>query len=221
MRHHLLIFFLLFLARLGTSQNVLLDNPSFEDRPGPNRAPQGWYDCSYQFPGETPVDVQPSGSWNVTRVAQDGETYVGMVVRENNTWEAISQKLKGVLLKDSSYQFEIMICTSDQYLSATRESAWDGKKYNYTTPAKLVIWGGDKLCDRREILAESGVIKSNRWEKHSFILKPVEDVTCITLEAYYINDEIEPYNGNILIDNASAFVPLKKSEATKNSVKGK
>lgn len=42
--------------------------------------------------------MQPSGSWNVTRVAQDGETYVGMVVRENNTWEAISQKLKGVLL---------------------------------------------------------------------------------------------------------------------------
>jgi len=220
MRYHLIMFFLFFLARLGTSQNVLLDNPSFEDRPGPNRAPQGWYDCSYQFPGETPSDVQP-GSWEVYKHSNDGDTYVGLVVRDNDTWEAISQKLKGVLLKDISYEFQIMICTSEHYRSPSRKSAAYGQKFNFTTPSKLVIWGGDKLCERREILAESGVIKSNSWEKHSFIIKPVKDVTCITLEAYYINDEIEPYNGNILIDNASAFVPLKKSEATKNSVKGK
>lgn len=197
---------------VGAQEVITLTNPSFEDRPGANRPPMGWKDCGYQFPGETPPDVQPSGSWEVYKPASDGDTYLGMVVRENDTWESVSQPLSGTLKKGKSYSFDISLCTSEVYLSATKAN--QSTKSNYTTPAKLRIWGGNSYCSKEVLLAESPLITNNQWKKYSFVFKPGKNVTYIVLEAFYKTPTLVPYNGNILVDNASPITEIVKDPVT-------
>lgn len=209
-----------FLAFQTIGQTVYLTNPSFEDRPGPNRPPVGWRDCGGQFPGETPPDVQPSGSWEVYKPAMDGDTYLGMVVRENETYESVSQAMSGPLKKGKSYSFDIGLCTSEKYLSATRASTLQGgTKYNYVTPAKLMIWGGNSLCDKAILLGESPLISNNSWQKYNFIFKPTRNVSYITLEAFYRTPVLEPYNGNLLVDNASPITEILPKEKEPVAIK--
>jgi hypothetical protein len=74
-------------GHLKTTQ-IDLKNPSFEDSPRAGMPPDDWTDMG--FPGETPVDVQP-GFYKCTTKAHHGQTYLGMVVRDNATNEAVGQ----------------------------------------------------------------------------------------------------------------------------------
>jgi hypothetical protein len=96
-----LIFFptlLLATHLFGQDEPIRLANPSFEGSPGAGgeavKLPDGWYDCG--FPGESPPDVHPKeggGAFQVTKEAFHGKTYLGLVVRDNDTWEMVSQRL--------------------------------------------------------------------------------------------------------------------------------
>lgn len=200
----------IFLAMTVSAQEVIkLTNPSFEDVPGHSRPPVGWRDCgAFLFPGESPPDVQPSGSWEVRKPASDGDTYLGMVVRENDTWESVSQQLSGTLKKGKTYTFELYLCTSEVYMSFTKANRTT--ESNYTTPAKLRIWGGNSLCSKEILLAESPLITNNAWKKFNFTFKPTKNVNYIVLEAFYKTPTLVPYNGNILVDNASNIVEVVK-----------
>ncbi len=200
----------IFLAMTVSAQEVIkLTNPSFEDVPGHSRPPVGWRDCgAFLFPGESPPDVQPSGSWEVRKPASDGDTYLGMVVRENDTWESVSQQLSGTLKKGKTYTFELYLCTSEVYMSFTKANRTT--ESNYTTPAKLRIWGGNSLCSKEILLAESPLITNNAWRKFNFTFKPTKNVNYIVLEAFYKTPTLVPYNGNILVDNASNIVEVVK-----------
>ena len=200
----------IFLAMTVSAQEVIkLTNPSFEDVPGHSRPPVGWRDCgAFLFPGESPPDVQPSGSWEVRKPASDGDTYLGMVVRENDTWESVSQQLSGTLKKGKTYTFELYLCTSEVYMSFTKANRTT--ESNYTTPAKLRIWGGNSLCSKEILLSESPLITNNAWRKFNFTFKPTKNVNYIVLEAFYKTPTLVPYNGNILVDNASNIVEVVK-----------
>jgi hypothetical protein len=182
---------------------IKLDNPSFEDYPAANQTPDRWKNCG--FDGESPPDTQPSGSFGVTKKAFDGDTYLGLVVRDNDTWEAVGQKLKTPLLKDSTYSFSVYLCRSKTYMSMSKTY---GKDANYTTPAVIKIWGGAKACGRDELLAESIEIKNDSWQKFDFVLKPQADYSYFYIEAYYKNELYPRYNGNVLVDKASDIVPI-------------
>ncbi|MEO6130368.1 MAG: hypothetical protein ABIQ02_00875, partial [Saprospiraceae bacterium] len=85
---------------LIAQEAVMLENPSFEDIPragGQSTAPiKGWHDCGLtKFHGETPPDIHPvpTSAWEVSKPAYDGNTYLGMVVRYNDTYESLSQAL--------------------------------------------------------------------------------------------------------------------------------
>ena len=75
----------------GQADAIQLINPSFEDYPRAERVPHGWRDCG--FPGESAPDTHPSGAFDVVKYPSDGNTYLGMVVRDNDTWERVSQHL--------------------------------------------------------------------------------------------------------------------------------
>ncbi len=182
---------------------IKLSNPSFEDYPAAAQTPDRWKNCGFE--GESPPDTQPSGAFSVNKKAYDGDTYLGLVVRDNDTWEAVGQKLKTQILKDSSYSFSVYLCRSRTYLSQSRLS---GKDVNYITPAVIKIWGGTTACGRDELLAQSIEIDNYNWQKFDFILKPKADYTYFYMEAYYKNELYPRYNGNILVDNASDIVPI-------------
>jgi FAD:protein FMN transferase len=198
---------------------IKLDNPSFEGHPGEggnNKLPNGWQDCG--FLGESPPDVHPrpgTGAFQVVKQPSDGLTYLGFVVRDNDTWEMMGQQLSSPLLARATYSFSIDMCRSLTYLSVSRTS---NQPINYATPILLRIWGGNTACDKKQLLATSPLVVNSDWKKYDFELNPTADFQFIVLEAFYKTPTPFPYNGNILIDNASDIkltipaIPLTESD---------
>ncbi|MCB0582921.1 MAG: hypothetical protein KDD10_26820 [Phaeodactylibacter sp.] len=182
---------------LPAQQVIFLDNPSFEDEPSVARPPHGWYYCGQA--GETPPDIHPGGFFGVERLAQDGATFVGMVVRDNGTHEGIGQRLASPLQAGRCYSFTLYAARSETYQSISRLT---GAPANYEQPAALHIWGGFVNCARKELLATTASIISSSWKPYTFSLQPGEPYTHLLIEAYY-SIRATPYNGNVLIDQAS------------------
>jgi len=205
---------LLFISNLLFSQSedemdiIELKNPSFEDFPKPGRVPRGWYDCGgYFFPEETPPDVHPITDrpiYGVTKEAYDGETYLGLCVRANDSWESVAQRLKKSLEPNQCYSFNISLCRSENYKSSIRGSL---EKIDFTTPVILRIWGGNGYCNKAELLGETDPIENTEWEDHNFMFNPSDSYGYIIFEAFYNfgteEDRLMLKNGNILLDNAS------------------
>ncbi len=214
----LIFFSTLFIATQlsGQDEPIRLANPSFEGTPAAGDAgvklPDGWYDCG--FPGESPPDIHPkdgAGAFQVTKAAFHGKTYLGLVVRDNDTWEMVSQRLSSSLLSGKCYEFSISLARSAVYVSASRMT---NEPMNYATPVKLRIWGGTGYCSRMELLAESGLVVNDRWIGFDFRFEPKQTHTYIVLEAFYKTPTPFPYNGNLLIDNASDIIPVPCSVVT-------
>lgn len=192
------------LGQMSEPAPIYLRNASFEDIPRNSMAPVGWNNCG--FPAETPPDVHPDpmNQFQVGMSPQHGRTYLGMVVRDNDTWESVGQELSEPLTGGQCYDFWINLARSKVYLSQSRVS---NRPANYVTPTKLRIHGGYDFCDRQELIGESDLVTNYDWEEFSIRLSPTEDYTHLVFEVFYKTPTLIPYNGNLLLDNASALMP--------------
>ena len=191
---------------------ITLSNPSFEDFARASNPPINWYNCG--FPGESPPDVQPDPTFNVTKEAADGDTYLGMVVRDNDTWESVSQRLSRPMEKGKCYEFSIQLSRSLTYMSVSRIS---DQQANYATPAKLRIYGGFGHCDKQYMLGETKLIINTNWKEYNFKFEPMGNYSYIVLEAFYDTPTLVPYNGNILLDKASTIKPVPCDEVVQKT----
>ena len=205
--------FFLMATAFGQETIIHLENPSFEDMPRPGKSPTGWTDCG--FIGETPPDVQPDPTFSVNTLPYEGSSYLGLVVRDNDTWESVCQRLKQPIKAGHCYQFSIYAARSETYISASRSR---NRVANYNTPAKLQIWGGYSSCEKTKLIGESEAIFETEWVFYSFKLQPSGDYDFITLQAYFDQEFPYPYNGNILLDNASSIVQIDCSKEIIESV---
>lgn len=228
-RREMRYFFTLFITLLSQfllAQNdtIYLTNASFEGTPGAGilngKMPEGWYDCG--FPGESMPDVHPApgeGVFGVKKPAYDGKTYIGLVVRENETYERVGQRLSAPMKAGVEYAFSIYLCRSEVYMSLSRTS---NMEVNYAQAIKLRIWGGEGYCDRKELLGESKLVIDKQWLRYDFIFRPKINVKYITFEAYYKEPTPSPYNGNLLMDKASAIAPTGNTfDASLSNIDGK
>ncbi len=182
-------------------------NPSFESIiiAAQNKAAE-WDDCG--FAGETPADIQP-GLYGCTLPPQQGKHYMGLVARDNNTFEAIYQNLTKPLKAGVCYRISIYLAKSSQYNSISRLT---GAEENYMRPLKLTIWGtllkvGSECSFKPEDwLAESLPIHNDTWRKYTFYIQPPKDVSSLIFSVNHVVEK--PYNGNLLIDNISAIEPV-------------
>lgn len=213
MRISIIILLLFSIIRVQAQETIYLQNPSFEDVPrrggeAYSGGIKGWFDCGeIQFENESPPDIHPTPNsvWEVDKYAMDGDTYLGMVVRHNDTWEALSQKLSTPLLAGTCYSFSILLSRSPKYISPTRESR---EEKNYITPAVLQIWGADRFCGRARRLAVSEPVDNDQWRQFNFKFTPKDDFAFIVIEAFYKTPVLVPYSGHILVDGASDIVPV-------------
>lgn len=203
-------FLLLFLSvvplwEMPGQKAIELENPSFEaDRPSANKVPSGWVNLGAE--DQTPPDIQP-GFFQVNIPAQDGENYLGLVVREDNTWEGVGQKLHGYLQKDSTYGFSLWLTRSNSYRSRTAAST---EPVSFSAPTILKIWGYNTQTRQEELLAESLPVSHSKWLRYEFVLQPaLADFDELDLMAYYAPGH-EKKNGNLLIDNCSAISRIDK-----------
>lgn len=198
-----LIVFGFFIQKTSNQpEPILLQNPSFEDTPGASRMPQGWFYCGEL--GESPPDVHPSGNFGVEHAPKHGFTYIGMVVRDNNTWEGVSQWLSEPLQAGQCYEFSLFAARSPRYESLSR-TTWQA--INFDKPVRLLLWGGQLNCEKRELLAASPLIESTDWQQYIFRFQPQEAHSRLLIEAQYAEDA-EPYCGNVLLDHASPLLPI-------------
>ena len=205
MRSHIYVLFLFLSSQILAQSTIRLNNPSFEDIPKQSVQPIGWKNCG--FLGESPPDVHPASDslsyWEVSKPAHDGDTYLGMVVRDNDTYERVAQFLSEPLVAGDCYEMSIYLCRSAIYMSQSRKT---GQLANYNTPVVLRVYGGQSICDTRELLYETPMVKNTEWQKYDMEFKPKTQCEVIILEAMYKTPILNPYNGNLLLDNASPII---------------
>ena len=196
---------------------IKLVNPSFEDVPSIGNGVRGWYTCGAVE--ESPPDVHPqpdpNQAFRVSQKPYNGNSYLGMVVRSNDSWESVGQQLSKALEKGKCYAFAIHLCRSDNYESKIRGSE---KIENFTTPARLRIWGGSGFCSKKELLGETSLVTNTRWIEYAFEFNPKQNHEFILLEAFYNTPTLFPYNGNLLLDNATDIKPVPCDESKKQPV---
>ncbi|MBK7231041.1 MAG: OmpA family protein [Saprospiraceae bacterium] len=215
-----LISSLLTIAQRDTS-TIYLINGSFEGFPRCCSTPDGWIDCGFKT--ESAPDIQPAPPpaeplFGVTKEAYQGHTYLGMVARENDTYERVSQHLSSPMRKGRCYTFSIYLMKSPIYLSGLKGDAYSTPR-PFITPIVLRIYGGDGYCHQKQLLAESIPVKDTIWKKYEFEFQPKSDMSYIELEVFYKTPALFPYNGNMLLDQAShlTIIPCPRdSVAYKN-----
>jgi len=203
------------------AQDIYLKNPSFEDRAhygasNNNSSIKGWYDCGQiNFPSATPPDIHGGATrdtayWDNEVATAHGKTYLGMVVRDSESWESVSQRLSTPLRVGRCYTFSIYLSRSSTYNSRTIGNIGEA---SFTTPAVLRIWGGNGYCGDSQLLSESLPVDHSEWKEYVFQFEPNADYSVITLEAFYKTPLLFPYNGHILLDNSSdiEIVPCEEN----------
>lgn len=181
---------------------IYINNPSFDTGMMGISVP-GWTDCHFQ--GETPFDIQP-GLFGCQTLPSNGVSYIGLVVRDNETYEAVSQRLIAPLERGKCYGFSLDLARSMGYKSLTHST---GQMAPYTTPARIRLWGAEMACQRREMLAETGPILNTMWKSYFFKLEPIRNYRYLIIEVFYKTPTLFPYNGNVLVDNGSNIYEIK------------
>ena len=210
-------------ASAFAQEEIRIKNPSFEDEPragtvGSMKPILGWVDCAVAaFPGESAPDIHPHpDAWQVSKSAVDGRTFLGLVVRQSDTWEFISQAVSSPIQAGQCYEFSIYMAKSEVYMGLKDYSVdSDGAPVftrPFLTPAVLRVWGGSSFCDKDELLAQSDPVENTNWDIFGFKLEPTQTHRFIILEAYYKTPTLIPYNGHILVDHASMITPVDCDE---------
>jgi len=195
---------------LVSAQDVIhLNNPSFEGLPRHSHVPTGWNNEGFE--GESPADTHPSGDFAVNVPATDGKTYVGMVVRDNETWECVGQLLEKPLFANTCYLWSVALARAPHYHSISRITK---KRANFNKPCVLRVWAGKSKGKGMELLKETEPVAHETWQEYELQLQPSDTYDYIYLEAYYYygDREASPYNGNLLVDYCSPIVPCSIAE---------
>ncbi|WMX17309.1 MULTISPECIES: hypothetical protein [unclassified Aureispira] len=166
---------------------VVLDNTSFEGVPHDAQTPDNWQACGL----DSSPDILP-GPWGVYQKPTDGNTFLGLITRDDNTWEALGQKMPKPFKKERCYKFKVDLSSSPAYAG-------------YSKPTCLRVWVGNSACDRAQLIATSPVIDHYEWKTYEFLFSTEEDYKYIIIECYYKQPSLDYYKGNLLIDNISAF----------------
>ena len=184
----------------GAQSIVAFRNASLEGEARANTAPHDWYYCS--FPGESPPDIHPKGLYQVRLPAYDGGTYVGLVCRDNGTFESIGQHLPAPLQAGACYRWGARVARSRRYQAIARSSL---QPNSFAAPVRLVLYGGQEACSQEATLGRSEPIAFADWSPVVVILRP--RVAIEHLRIGVVPAEEAANNGHVLIDALDPLVP--------------
>jgi len=176
-----------------SADHIYLQNPSFEGTPKDATAPPSWIGCEE---GTTP-DILP-GPWGVLLPPFDGETFMGLITRNDGSWESVGQRLSQPMKRGECYSFSLQLARSTTY-------------ENYNMPIQLKIWGGTTSCNKKQLLGKSSAIEHATWKEYEFQFYPKADLHYIIFEAYYQDGVYLEYRGNVLLDDCSAIVKCDRA----------
>lgn len=170
-----------FLLSCSLNAQVYVKNGFFEGEPQDATVPSGWHICA---PGSTP-DILP-GPWGVFLEPSEGETYIGMITREDGSYESIGQRLSEPLQPGQCYELKVDLAYSRIYAG-------------YKGSLRLRIWGGLSRCGQDLLLFESPEIDHGDWRTYTAKFTADAALQYIVIEAYSPAGG-KKHTGNILID---------------------
>jgi hypothetical protein len=166
---------------------IFFRNPSFDGKPGESMLPKEW---TSQTKGSTP-DIFP-GAWKLQKTPHHGNTCLGLVVREDNTSEDITQELNTPLLSGECYEFQVWLSTLPKYVG-------------YDHACQLRIYGGDSN-GKEELLDASALVSNQDWQQFKFQFTPKRRIKFLSFVAWYGPGVMFKYKGNILMDDLSPII---------------
>jgi hypothetical protein len=172
---------------ISQTKPLKLANASFEGFPHDAITPDGWKECGM----DSSPDIMP-GPWGVYQKPTDGSTFVGLITRENNSWESMGQKLTKAFKKNKCYKFKVDLSSSPAYAG-------------YSKPTCLRVWLGNASCQRSKLVVSSALIDHYEWKTYEFMFSTDQEYKFILIECYYKQPALNYYRGNLLIDNFSVF----------------
>lgn len=215
----LLIVIFVICCNISFAQSLIkIKNPSFDGEPFQGLYTddkiEGWLDFGIVFfPKETRYDLHSSESsfWNLNAKAYHGDTFLGLVARDNGTHEIIGQKLEQSIIKGSTYEMSIYASVNTDYLSHSNTTF---KEANYVSPVKLQLYGINYNEETEEmtyeLLAETSGIVNQDWKKFKFLFSPVfSNYNHIVFTPNFIDENLFT-NGHVLLDLCSDIVALKQ-----------
>jgi hypothetical protein len=185
------------------NQVIRFQNPSFEGTTKGSEIPVKWENSGSL--AESPPDTQP-GFYGCDLAPFHGKKYLGMVVRDNVTREAVGQKLKDTLKAGTAYAFDVTLAKSDTYMSS---SAITMQKLNYNKPCVLKIWLGDQYRYQLQLIYKSPLIDHSEWKKYHVEFLVKNSCKYVTFELDF-KDGSTAYCGNMLIDDLSDIIVVEK-----------
>ncbi len=214
MKNFFLLLLLVIIGFSATAQDsIRIKNGSFEINKSEwekTHEIDDWTNCGLvKFPNHSPADILPNGMWEVTQEAFDGETYLGIVVRDDETWESIGQKLEQQINKSKCYRFCLYLSQSSNYKSYTVNA---GRVVNFVKPICLKIWMGHENCETKELIYKSVPIDHEEWKEYQVEFTATDDYDFIMLEAYYNTPVAKAYCGHVLVDRISDIRQCKENQ---------
>lgn len=153
----------------------------------------GW---SVLSKGETP-DIQP-GLWEVYTSPVHGNTYVGLVAREDGSREGFFQQLEIPLPEGKCLYLTVALARHPQYSG-------------YALPLSLRIRGRKGMHGRIVTLAMSPLITHATWQYYTLEFTPPFEIDQLIFEASWGPGVTQYYRGNILIDHISHIAPCLRA----------
>ncbi len=140
--------------------------------------------------GSTP-DIQP-GQWSVDLRPLQGNTYLGLINREDGTREAVVQRLQTPLEAGKCYYFTIALARHEAYAG-------------FGLPLSLQVKGLSVVNGKGILLARSPLIYHSKWQIYTLEFTPNEPITDLILEAAPGPGVLIHYRGNLLVDAMSGI----------------
>ena len=199
------LLFSWWLAALPLFGQNLLDNPSFERHNG--RAgwmPEAWINAGPVT--ESPPDVHTADSeiFGVRHRPAAGDTYLGMVARDNFTFEAIAQRIPGGLRAGQTYELQLWVSRSEELRSQSRLTR---APVTYDAPIPFDVYVSNKANgDHFELVARSAPITHSDWRLYTIAFTPTRNWKYLRIGAGMNVMSAKPQCGNILIDDLSLTV---------------
>jgi len=193
-RTYIIYFLICFFTSLTNHAfaQLFVPNPSFEDKPVDATTPVGWYPCE---PYTTP-DIFP-GYWGVYNDPSDGNSFIGLITRQDGSFESIAARLNQALTAKECYRMKIDLAHSKTYAG-------------YNKPLSIKIWVGTKKCRKGQMIYHSEEIKHSEWKTYNIEFIPTKESQYILIEAFYKEGRFS-HKGNILLDNMSSIILCKRA----------
>jgi hypothetical protein len=142
------------------------------------------------------------GLYRVQLSAADGQTYVGMVCRDNGTFESIGQQLPTPLAGGQCYRWQGQAARTTRYLSIARSTL---RPDDFSAPVRLAFYGGTDACADDYLLGESDSIRFADWQLLTVILRV--PATSTHLRIGVLPFDTTAANGHVLLDHLQPLVP--------------